>query len=380
MSTMEVLAIPSHIRWPKLAKCLEHIERSPETFKANFHLLTDLQNDWNDQLKSKHDSDIADPFPELNEVWIEAVSEFPWPGEDWDEHADVRNIDQKYIAVIADVLREQPVYIDRPSNFNKNRFISTLGQASLPTLDDVLGPLLNDRTTALHAMDFFSPLIILVVDWFRMTEVYAPSDEFLALARECIVDHCSRRFSLPYDTIPVEIRRDLAKTNVSEVTDMFFQYAGMCVVMDHWSGLGWYMHSWFARRALALLPDGPIRQVIIEDLNSACFLPAYNIPIHNFCPPRYRYLHTNLDEDEELTAEDEELTAEDEELTVEYEVDDIEDVVFEPVGEPLNPLDYAEAITGRNPVSEEEICLICQDPLGGIDASGGRSAASFLIF
>ncbi|KAF2438286.1 hypothetical protein P171DRAFT_491568 [Karstenula rhodostoma CBS 690.94] len=383
---------------PKLAYYLDHLEEAHgfDCDTSNYVLLTFVRFYSVSAHQASHLSsdgpspevtsnieyceDMLSNFVKIDQRMHKCTAKFPTFQELWDElwesfsHIDIegdsddlcgvevvhgRNVkayeafafeylqhcDPKYTRLIRSILQDQPAYSDLPSDYDDYVSNRLAGGDPFPGLKKALRPFIYDQRRCSMVLTVFGSAMALTVDLFQATS-FTPTPAQVTVLEDEVAREWTSCVENFMRGVSKNVRETMAGVNARGVAEALVHRCRELLQQHQPYHLGWYLHVWFFGRAIIAFEENPADSAWLKEM-----LPNWP-KIHPDLILRPHFPHANFGMRQfhgyRLSRQ---------ELQEANELDALEDVRFLPVGPPLNPLTYTNAI---QVVDTEELCPICQ--------------------
>lgn len=385
---------------PKLAFCLDHLEEAygfdcdvsnvvlvkfirgyAEFIHQASHMATDGPSPFLDRNINVCKNVKWTDFVLFDQNMHECTSELPTFDELWDEicesflHIDVdddnnalnlcghemvhgqevtayeaftfeylQHCDVKYAELIRSILVDQPVYTDLPSDYDEYVGNRLHGRDPFFGLTNALKPFLYDDFCSHHVLALFAGDVALTVDLFKATS-FTPTPAQVNILTDRMSREWTNYIGNVWNGISKAVRANMATINARGVAEALVHRCRELLQEHSPQYLAWYLYVWVFGRAVAAFGENPADSAWVKEMirnweqvhpdlidHTDHPQPDYTMDMYR----GYKLSRTLLEEANQL--------------------DQLEDVSFVPVGPPLQPLTYTNAIQVTDTM---ELCAIC---------------------
>ncbi|KAK7185557.1 hypothetical protein PSPO01_08243 [Paraphaeosphaeria sporulosa] len=269
----------------------------------------------------------------------------------------IQHCDGKYTPLIMSYIGNQPVYTDLPSDYDRYVTVRLAGGDPFIGLNNALRPFLYDKNNSLNTLVLFGSAVAYTVDLFKKTS-FTPSPEQVNILTDEVAYNWTRFVENMWQGVSKSARKHIATINSRGVTEALVHRARELLQHHPSQHLAWYLYAWVFERAVAafsgVIPHGQVQAIDgtawVKDLIRS-WEKAHPDLIDNPNHAQSDYHIRSLDSCQLNRSQ----------LEAANQLDRLEDVPFNPVGPPLDPLQYTNAIQVSEP---EELCAICQCEFG----------------
>ncbi|KAL1592019.1 hypothetical protein SLS60_011611 [Paraconiothyrium brasiliense] len=264
----------------------------------------------------------------------------------WFAFQYLQKCDLKYTQRIENILDNQPVYTDLPSDYDRYVSNRLAGQDPFFGLTDALRPFIHDTHRTALVLTLFGKVLALTLDLFGVTS-YTPSTQQVNV----LLDACARTWGESVEIfltgVPRSVRVAWSAVNARGVGEALVHRCRELVQQHGASNVGWFLHVWaFGAAITALSNENPAHgEWLKQMLRTWPAIPSGLIdqplsPEVSFVLPQFS---SYILDRRELEAANRDVN--------------MQDVLFEPAGEALNPLDHTDMI---QPFNKDDLCVVCQ--------------------
>jgi hypothetical protein len=294
----------------------------------------------------------------------------------WESHVEYRGLHVRPVVVllcdtlvsmsaelrecIMDILNVQPRYNDIYDDFQHQLDARQSPAANrIPDLTRAITAFLHVPNEVGCLVIVFGKLVQAAIDY--QDTVGLPGFQLdLNQHLDRVVDEHRSRISEPFSRTVLEVRQALAVCDFRGTQRLLIEDAAALATRPSYTGLSWDMFKMFAESIMqAANAQGP-------EFSAHIKLALSRARLYHFLDPTAAkddawtwVLDWETPEDEPVSDRDSDSDSDDD---VEYDVYDLPEVCFGPVGPPLKVEDYALAITDVSDLPDDD-CSICRDSL-----------------
>ncbi|KAL5396852.1 hypothetical protein PMIN02_002869 [Paraphaeosphaeria minitans] len=269
----------------------------------------------------------------------------------------IQHCDDKYTPLILSYIADQPVYTDLPSDYDDYVANRLAGGDPFFGLTNALRPFLYDKHNSLKTLVLFSSAVAYTVDLFKATS-FTPTPAQVNILTDEVAYEFTHFVENMWHGASKAYRNHMATINARGVAEALVHRSRELLQHHLSQQLAWHLYAWVFERAAAAFGENvaddqdhtsndsawvkdtirsweSVHPDLIDNPNRA--RSDYHIGVYY----RYQLDRSRLEQANQL--------------------DRLEDVSFIPVGPPLLPLVYTNAIQVTD---TNELCAICQCEFG----------------